>query len=49
MNVDYAPNGYWSAYQDSQPVQLTMELNFTELRPIYQQDQDVTPEDSVGY
>ena len=49
MNVDYAPNGYWSAYQDSQPVQLTMELNFTELRPIYQQDQDITPEDSVGY
>jgi hypothetical protein len=49
MNVDYAPNGYWSAYRDSQPVQLTMELNFTELRPIYQQDQDITPEDSVGY
>ena len=49
MNVDYAPNGYWSAYRDSQPVQLSMELNFTELRPIYQQDQDITPEDSVGY
>ena len=35
MNVDYAPNGYWSAYQDSQPVAIKMDLNFTELRPIY--------------
>ena len=49
MNVDYAPNGYWSAYRDSQPVALKMDLNFTELRPIYQGDQAGTPEDSVGY
>ena len=48
MNVDYAPSGYWSAYQDSQPVVLKMGLNFTELRPIFQGDQEVTPEDSVG-
>ena len=49
MNVDYAPNGYWSAYRDSQPVALKMDLNFTELRPIYEGDQASTPEDSVGY
>ena len=49
MNVDYAPNGYWSAYRDSQPVILKMDLNFTELRPIYEGDQASTPEDSVGY
>ena len=49
MNVDYAPNGYWSAYRDSQPVILKMDLNFTELRPIYEGDQAGTPEDSVGY
>ncbi len=49
MNVDYAPNGYWSAYRDSQPVILKMDLNFTELRPIYEGDQADTPEDSVGY
>ena len=47
--VDYAPNGYWSAYQDSQPVAIKMSLNFAELRPIYQEDQFETPEDSVGY
>ena len=49
MNVDYAPNGYWSAYEDSQPVAIKMDLNFTELRPLYQGDQSSTPEDSVGY
>ena len=49
MNVDYAPFGYWSAYRDSQPVAVKMDLNFTELRPLYQSDQLGTPEDSVGY
>ena len=50
MNVDYAPSGYWSAYRDSQPIAVKMDLSFTELRPLYQTDQDKdTPEDSVGY
>ena len=49
MSVDYAPNGYWSAYRDSQPVALKMDLAFTELRPIYESDQQDTPMDSVGY
>jgi len=49
MNVDYAPFGYWSAYRDSQPVSVKMDLNFTELRPLYESDQLETPEDSVGY
>ena len=47
--VDYAPNGYWSAYQDSQPVAIRMSLNFAELRPIFASDQEMTPESSVGY
>ena len=47
--VDYAPNGYWSAYQDSQPVALKCSMNFAELRPIYQRDQEDTPKNSVGY
>ena len=50
LAVDYAPDGYWAAYRDSQPVAVKMDLNFTELRPIYEQDQ-MKPilEDSVGY
>ena len=47
--VDYAPNGYWSAYQDSQPVAVRMSLNFAELRPIFASDQERTPAGSVGY
>jgi hypothetical protein len=48
ISVDYAPNGYWSAYRDSQPVAISLSLNFTELRPIYQDEQLKTPPDSVG-
>ena len=47
--VDYAPNGYWSAYHDSQPVAVRMSLNFAELRPVFEGDQLDTPEGSVGY
>ena len=53
VNVDYAPSGYWSAYRDSQPVAVKMDLNFTELRPIYQKDQEDDDVfrglDSVGF
>ena len=47
--VDYSPNGYWSAYRDSQPVAVKMDLSFSELRPVYEQDQLATDKDSVGY
>ena len=49
LAVDYAPDGYWSAYRDSQPVAVKMDMSFTELRPIYESDQAGTPVDSVGY
>ena len=49
LAVDYAPNGYWSAYQDSQPIALRMSLNFAELKPIYDDDQESSPKGSVGY
>ena len=48
ITVDYAPNGYWSAYRDSQPVAIRLGLNFTELRPVYEAEQEMTPPDSVG-
>ena len=48
--VDYAPDGYWAAYRDSQPVAVKMDLSFTELRPIYESDQaDPDLNDTVGY
>ena len=49
LAVDYAPNGYWSAYQDSQPVAIRLSMNFAELKPIYDEDQLDTPESSVGF
>lgn len=49
MTVDYAPEGFWTAYEDSQPVACRLTLDFTEVRPIYEKDQLSTPENSVGY
>ncbi len=49
ITVDYAPDGFWSAYQDSHPVAVVMSLQFSELRPIYQREHVGTAEDSVGY
>ena len=50
LKTDYAPNGYWAAYTDSQPVALKLSMSFTELRPIYHGDQaDPELEGTVGY
>ncbi len=49
MNVDYAPSGYWSAYRDSQPVAVKVDMTFTELRPLYEVDQTDLKGDNVGY
>ena len=52
ITVDYAPDGFWSAYQDSQPVAVVVSLQFTELRPVYKQDQEYAArqnDTSVGY
>ena len=43
ITVDYAPDGFWSAYEDSQPVAVRMSLQFTELRPVYDSDYAVGP------
>ena len=50
LKTDYAPNGYWAAYTDSQPVALKLAMSFTELRPIYEGDQAHPDlEGTVGY
>ena len=49
--VDYAPGQAYQSYEDpfagSQPVRMAMELNFTELTPIFESDYRNTAEDSV--
>ena len=50
ITVDYAPDGFWSAYQDSHPVAVVMSLQFSELRPLYRVDHEKgTSDSSVGY
>jgi len=49
ITVDYAPDGFWSAYQDSHPVAIVLNLQFSELKPIYQRNHTLEPVDSVGY
>ena len=41
ITVDYAPDGFWSAYEDSHPVACRMSLQFTELKPVYGGDKKV--------
>lgn len=47
ITVDYAPDGFWSAYQDSHPVAVVMSLQFSELRPLYRRDHEGVG--GVGY
>ena len=49
ITVDYAPDGFWTAYQDSHPVAIVLNLQFSELKPIYQRNHTSEPVDSVGY
>mgnify|MGYP001471553682 CR=1 FL=1 len=49
ITVDYAPDGFWSAYQDSHPVAVVLNLQFSELKPIYQKNHTQEAVDSVGY
>ena len=38
FSVSYAPDGQWAAYEDSQPVSLTIGMSFTEIEPIFESD-----------
>ena len=50
MTCDYAPDGTWTTYDDSQPISIRMNLEFKELRPIWRTHHEkFAPEGSVGY
>ena len=44
VNVGYAPNGYATFMSDSQPVNVTMGISFTELTPIFYDDYEDIPD-----
>ncbi len=60
FSVNYAPEGNWAAYDEGQPVTLTMAMQFSELEPIFNTDYqtsifkdrgdlDQIQDDDVGY
>jgi len=48
MTVDYAPDGFWTAYEDSQPIAVKVNLTFGELKPLYDKDYE-DGSNEVGY
>jgi len=38
FSVNYAPEGTWAAYDEGQPVSVTITMQFAELEPIYNTD-----------
>ena len=44
VGINYAPNGYATYQDDSQPVSVSMALSFTELTPIFYDDYEEPPE-----
>lgn len=44
--VNYGPNNIWSAFEDGQPVTVSMGLSFAELEPIYESDYQETLADA---
>ena len=38
--VNYTPEGMWNAYEEGQPVAITLTLRFSELEPVYDTDYD---------
>ncbi len=52
--INYTPDGFYAAFNDqkaggSQPISVTMQLAFTELTPIYNDNYDESDENSVGF
>ena len=50
MNVNYSGTGAYMTYEDSTPVQLSMDLTFNELSPVYTEDyDDISLDEGVGF
>jgi len=49
VTIDYAPDGYWAAYEDSHPVSIVMSLEFSEIVPVYDKDYETTDDLTVGF
>lgn len=49
FSTDYSPDKMWAAYDDGQPVSVTIVMEFGELTPIYSGDFENIAADDIGY
>lgn len=49
FSTDYSPDKMWAAYDDGQPVSVTIVMEFGELTPIYSGDFENIDSDDIGY
>ena len=49
FSTDYSPDKMWAAYDDGQPVSVTIVMEFGELTPIYSGDFENLPPEDIGY
>ena len=49
FETDYTPDKMWAAYDEGQPVSVTIVMEFKELTPIYSGDFEKLPLEDIGY
>ena len=49
FTTDYSPDNMWAAYDEGQPVSVTIVMEFGELTPIYSGDYNEYDLDVIGY
>jgi hypothetical protein len=50
VSVNYTADGVYATYHDGTPISMTMDLSFSELTPIYNEDYDEYGNDTgVGF
>ena len=49
FEVDYTPDGNYSTLRDGFMTSYTISMSFKELEPVFYEDYDDTPADSIGF
>ena len=48
FNTNYTPNNFWAAYDEGQPLSVSISMSFNELEPIYDSDYQTSDKFSSG-
>ena len=49
FEVEYTPDGNYSTLKDGLMTSYTISMSFKELEPVFYEDYDDTPADSIGF